>query len=201
MSRREDGFTIIELLVVMLLFSVVVLGLYSVLFSTRDGSVTAQNVSRVSQEARLGFNRIIRDTREAAEITSATATSYSMNVDFDGDQAFDADEFESITYAYDAVGDRITISNGSITETLIDGVLPIAGRDIFSYTSNLLEYDANADGVTTFTELNTARASGASLLTDNLLYVSHVSYAFSISSGDSVSEFFTQAQVRNARGG
>ena len=201
-ARRDGGFTLIELLIAMSIFSVVILGMYSMLFSTRDGTQTSQDIARISQEARLGFNRMIRDTREAAEFTSASSTSYSILTDFDGDQVPEADQFETVTYAYDAVNNRITISNGTITETLMEGVTPIAGRDVFAYSSNLLEYDASpTDGVTTFAELDTARANGASLLTDNLLYISHVSYAFQVASGGSTSTFYTQAQVRNARGG
>lgn len=201
--RGQVGFTIVELLVAMAIFSTVVLGFYTVLFSTQDGTRTAQDVARVSQEARLGLNRLIRDTRESAEFTATSPTSYSLKVDFDGDQAFDVNEYEEITFAYDAVGDRITIDNAATPpdpETLLEGVEPIPGKEIFSFSSNLLEYDTNEDGVTTFAELDTARGNGASLLSSNLLYISHVTFAFTVTSGESTSTFYTQAQVRNARG-
>lgn len=207
-DRRESGFTVIELLVVMLLFSVIVIGFYSVMFAGQRGATTTRDVADVSQEARLGFNRMVRDTREAALFSAATATSYSVEVDFDGDGT-SLDPFEKVTYAYDAVNDRITIEETGAPasrETLIDGVEPIPGKDVFSYSSNLLEYDTlpaspppGGDGITTFAELDAARNAGASLPGSNLLYISHVTFAFVVESGDSSQTFYTQAQVRNAR--
>lgn len=203
-DRKEAGFTVIELMVVMLLFSIVVLGFYSVMFASQRGAITTREVADVSQEARLGFNRMVRDTREAAQFDAVTSTSYSVHVDFDGDGS-SLDPYERVTYAYDAVNDRITIAEtGAVAapETLIDGVQPIPGRDIFSYSSNLLEWDTSlpaGDGLTTFAELDAARAAGASLPGNNLEYISHVTFAFIVESGDSSETFYTQAQVRNAR--
>lgn len=111
----------------------------------------------------------------------------------------EVDEFERVTYAYVPATGRITISNGVITETLIAGVVPIAGKDLFSYSSNRLEYDANNDGRTTIAELDAAQAAGASLTTDKLGYVTEITYAFQVSSGNSATTFYTQAQLRNRR--
>jgi prepilin-type N-terminal cleavage/methylation domain-containing protein len=201
MNRTKDhaGFTLIELLVVMALFSVISVGFYSVMFSGRRGATTSQNIARVSQEARLGFNRIVRDSREAAVLEAATATSYTVRVDFDGDGSYSAANFEIVTYAYSDPTDRITISNGTITETLISGVEQIGTTPVFSYSSNRLEYDANNDGITTVTELDTAQAAGAALTTDKTQYLSTISYAFRVRSGSSVGTFYTQAQLRNRR--
>lgn len=197
--REDAGFTLIEVLVVMVVFSIVSVGMYSILFSGRRGATTVQDVAAISQEARLGFNRMVRDTREASTLLSATANSYQVEADFDGDGTVEVSEFERVTYAYVPATGRITISNGIITETLIAGVVPIPGKDVFSYSSNRLEYDANEDGKTTIAELDAAQAAGASLTTDKLGYVTEITYAFEITSGDSASIFYTQAQLRNRR--
>lgn len=207
--KKEDGFTLTELLVVMGLFALFGSIFYSVMLAGRRGANTTQDIATVSQEARLGLNRMIRDTREARDVNglvSASATSYQIRVDFDGDGAIEPAEFEDITYAYDAAGRRITISNvpggGTVTETLINGVDPIPGRDMFTFTSNLLDYDTGSpspDGVTTIAELEAAAANGASLESNKLQYITSVQYALRISSGGSTTDFYTQAQLRNGR--
>lgn len=199
MRTAERGFTLIELLVVLGLFSIAILGFYTVMFSGRKGATTTQNIATVSQEARLGLNRMVRDAREATTLSGATATEFTIEIDFDGNGAFDPAAYEVVTYAYDSAGRRVTISNGTVTETLVGGVDPIAGKDMFTYGSNRLEYDTNNDGVTTLTELNAAATAGATLVADKLTYISSISFAMQISEGSSRSTFYTQAQLRNRR--
>jgi prepilin-type N-terminal cleavage/methylation domain-containing protein len=196
---KESGFTLVELLVTMGIFALVSVGFYSLLFASQRGAGTSQDVNEISQEARLGLNRMIRDTREAGTLTDVTATGYTVEIDFDGDGVIEASEFEVVVFAYDAGGSRLTIGNGTTTETLIGGVSPISGVAMFTYDSNRLEYDANNDGKTTVAELDAAQASGATLTTDKSAYLSNVSYAFRISKGDSVASFYSQAQLRNRR--
>lgn len=203
--RDERGFTLTEVLVVMALFGLFASIFYSVMLAGRRGATTAQNIATVSQEARLGFNRMIRDTREAMAgtgLVSATATSYRIRVDFDGNGTIDPTQFEDVTFAYEAPNRRVTISNGTVTETLIDGVDPVPGRDMFTYTSNLLQYDTSpvgGDGFTTIAELEAAAAAGASLAADKLQYISTVGYALRISSGASSTDFFAHATLRSRR--
>lgn len=200
----EDGFTLVELLVVMTLIGIISVGFYSVLFASQRGADTSQNIANLSQEARLGFNRIVRDTRQAEELVSVAPTSFRIRIDFDDSGLpYSVADFEDVTYAYSAATRRITISNvdagGTTTETLISGVDSIPGRDVFSFGSNLLEYDTNGDGTTDENELNAARNAGASLGVSNLPYITNVTFAFSVTSGTSTQRFYTQAQVRNRR--
>lgn len=201
--RRENGFTLTELLVVMGLFSVIIVSFYSVMFSGQRGATTAQDVSRISQEARLGFNRMVRDAREAGVLNAATPTSFTVSVDFDGDGEYSGADFEIVTYSYDDPADRITISNGTTTETLIDGVEQIGTTPVFSYASNLLEYDGadgtTPNGLTTVAELDAAQGVGATLTADKLGYLSSITFSFRVRSGDRITDFYTQAQLRNRR--
>lgn len=201
--RHQSGFTLTELLVVMGLFSLFASIFYSVMLAGQRGATTTQDIATISQEARLGFNRMIRDTREAAAVNglaSATPTSYRVLVDFNGNGTYEAAEFEDITYAYEAAGRRITISNGTVTETLVAGVEPIPGRDMFTFTSNRLEYDTNpTDGVTTVAELDAAAGAGATLPGNRLGYISSVGYAVRVTSGNRSTDFYAQAQLRSRR--
>lgn len=217
--RNESGFTLIELLVTVALFSVLAVGFYQVLFSGTAGSQTARSVVTISQEARLGFNRMVRDTREGDTLgclppadPCPTSTLYNVKVDFNGDGSYDnpnaEGDYESLTFAFDAAAKTITI-NG---ETLIGGVEQIPGQPVFSYSSHRLEYDWLGDGVTTWEDLDAAPSHGVIGVGNNnratttgpdigeLSFISYVSYSFTVSSDDRTSTFYSRAQLRNNRG-
>jgi prepilin-type N-terminal cleavage/methylation domain-containing protein len=188
--RGDRGFTLIELLVVVALFAVVSVGLYQVMLSSVRGNETAQDVATIAQEARLGLNRVVRDTREASSLLEATDTSYTISVRFPG-----SDVVEDLTYSYHA-GSKTIRLNGQV---LIKGVEPIGTTPIFTYSSNRLEYDWDANGITSWEELNEAATHGVTLAPDKLIYVSNVAYTFRVSSGPRQAEFYAQAQWRNRR--
>lgn len=216
--ENDSGFTLIELLVTLGLFSVLATGFYQVLFSGMAGSQTARSVVEISQEARLGFNRMVRDTREGDTLgclppadPCPASTSYNVKVNFNGDASYQnpnsQGDYESLTFAFNAAANTITI-NG---ETLIGGVEQIPGQDVFSYSSHRLEYDWNGDGVTTWQELDDAPNHGVIGVGNNnrattsgpdaaeIGLVSYVSYAFNVRSDDRVSAFYARAQLRNIR--
>lgn len=201
-DRNERGVTLIELLVTFAVFSTVAAGFYSVMFSGITGSGTARSVNTISQEARLGINRMLRDTREARAVTAATTTSFTVEVDFDGSGQMPTPssspngqgDYEVLTYSFDAAAKRILL-NGEI---LIAGVEK-ASPDVFSYASNLLEHDLNGDGITTLAELETADQNGATLAPNKNLYISEIRFHFDVRDGDRVTQFNSEAQLRNRR--
>ena len=201
--RAEDGYTLIETLVSVLLISIVTTTFYMVMFSGARGSETSRDVTRVSEEARSGLNRMIRDTREADLLFGVSENSYSVRIDFNGDGLYqnpNADgDFEDLTYSYQADSKTIRL-NGQV---LVAGVEPFGAEPVFSYTSSYLQYDWDANGVTTLAELEAAHqpphnqtsvtpGNEAALLTG-------VSFEFQVRSGDSTTEFFGEAHLRNRR--
>lgn len=71
-ASKQDGFTLIEMLVVMAILGVVVAGL-AVLFSGALNSQSDQtNRAEVQQDARLGLDRMRREIRCASDITTAS---------------------------------------------------------------------------------------------------------------------------------
>ena len=218
--RREDGFTLIELLITMALLSAVSVGFYSVMFAGTESSRDTRSVARISEEARLGLNRIIRDTREAqafrtislpmdttwgaAESPAPGPQAFRIWVDFNADRSFLAypsttlaGDYEDLTYSYHPESQTIRL-NG---EVLIGGVTPIPGQDMFSYSSHRLEYDLNpVDGVVTPAELQAAQASGAFLLSPIWENYSDVRFAFNITNGGQTTPFTSEVQMRNRRG-
>ena len=122
---QEEGFSLVEVMIGMLLLSILSIGFYQVMFSTVRGSNSAADVAQSAEEARLGFNRMIRDTREATRLVSASSSGYRIWVDFDGDGCVDAgtayvkpagttvcvaggpSDYEYLRYAFD--GDEVTL--------------------------------------------------------------------------------------------
>jgi prepilin-type N-terminal cleavage/methylation domain-containing protein len=230
MSVRDDqGFSLVELLVGIAMFSVIAAGFLPVLFSVARSTDSTASSVRVSEEARLGLNRLVRDTREAGWIdlssTDPTAThdSFTVKIDYDADGAFTnpasgtaQGNYEIVTYAYDAGNDRITVTAPGVgTETLargVDCVRDVNGvctSDVFSFSSNRLEYDWDQNGVTTLTEINatacppnnltTLDACNAELVNQELALVTNVNVAVELTVGGRSSDYYAEAQLRNRR--
>jgi prepilin-type N-terminal cleavage/methylation domain-containing protein len=214
--RSEAGFTLVEMLVAMTLFATISIGMYQVLFQTSNGSKTSQNVARTSQEARLGFNRMVRDTREAQDILSPTSRSFQIQTDFNGDGVIQPSpaevtgDYETLTFTFnEAAGGngRITATSGTTTEVLMDGVDCVRKADnscydVFTYSSSRLEYDTNVNGVTSAAELDAAPSLGNSngvLDAGELDFIDGVSIQLRVSAGGQRSTFYAEAQLRNHR--
>ncbi|HEX2196479.1 MAG TPA: prepilin-type N-terminal cleavage/methylation domain-containing protein [Actinomycetota bacterium] len=223
---REGGYTILEVLVSLFLFSVVSIGFTGVMMSGARGTdVTRRNV-RLSEEARLGLNRIVRDVREAGWVAlpgsapGGVYTSFTVKTDYDGNGVYGnsagaataESNYEVVTYAYDAASKTIAVTaEGFPTETLVKGVEPIPGKAVFSFTSNRLEYDWNSDGVTTLVEVNQNACSqgGNNLSLDSacnstlsdkeLANLSNFALAVEVNSDGADTEYFAEAQLRNRR--
>jgi prepilin-type N-terminal cleavage/methylation domain-containing protein len=214
-DRREDGFTLVELLVAIGIFAVVSVAFYQVLFSARSGSITARDIARTSEEARLGFNRMVRDTREALKVRAASSTSFTVEIDFDQDgtpepsPSVATGSYEVITYTFNAGPATITATAGGVTEVLMDGVecLPKASppsscHPMFRFASSRLDYDTNTDGITDESELMAAPliTNGNSVLDgQELLFVDSVRFGLRVRENDSIEAFYAEAQLRNRR--
>ena len=201
--RGEAGFTMIELLVTIAIFAVVSTSMYSVLFAVQRGANDARSVAAVSEEARLGFNRMVRDTREGTELTNAEPNTYTVLVDFENDGLGP----QSLTFS--KAGDEIRL-NG---ETLIDGVDCIRDdgtcvQDVFHYTSNELAYDWDGNGVTTWNELDESAdpthgvvgvGNNDGVLNVELAHLTDVMFAIEVENDGSRGELIVSAQLRNRR--
>ena len=216
MSRYSDegGFTLIEILVAIGIFAVVSTAFYQVLFAGARASQRSRSISEVSSEARLGLNRMIRDTRQATNITSALPTSYTIDVDFDGSGSITqaparnaGGDYEQLSFAFSDGAIYIAACSaaqgpdcGEQETILIEGVAQIGAQPIFKYSTNHLEFDYNNDGRATQAELDSAASFGTTLTaTEKLGYLSDVEYVMSVTDGDPTSNFYGHAQLRSKR--
>lgn len=216
---EERGFTLVETMIAIVLVSILSVGFYSVMRASVRGSNSASDVSQAAEEARLGFNRMIRDTRETTKLVLAEDERYRIWTDFNGNKVVDDDEYEYLEYAFDPGTGSITLSArsgpaggdpdalsglegllaGTEVERLAGNVGLVDDEPIFQYVSNFLIYDDDpADGETTLEELEDASATGE-LDGDVLDYVSDVNYGFVVSVGGNERAFYGQAQIRNRR--
>lgn len=198
----QRGFTLVEILVSISLFMLISVTFYQLIVASTRSADTTRDVIEVSEEARLGFNRIVRDTREAEKLSAPTPTSYTVNIDFDDDgtnneNPNESGDFEQLTFAYDAAGKRITI-NG---ETLIKGVSASSAKPIFSYFSNLLEYDSDQDGQTTWQELDQSTIGNKNGAIDGFEVdkLTSITFALDVKAAKRVTQFVAEAQLRNRR--
>lgn len=204
--RSEGGYTLVEVLFSFLLLSVVSAGFYVLLFSQQRAGTVARSIANISEETRLGFARMVRDTREGDVLTGASATSYQVKVNFDGDALYEMPnqngDDEILTYSYDAVAKTISV-NGNV---LMKGVSPIPGKDLFSYSSNNLEYDWGSDGTTTWQDLDAAASHGVTGVGSNppngtldaeIPQLTTVHFAIRVSDSGRSEDFTSTSQMRN----
>ncbi len=203
---RENGYTLVEVLFAFLLLSVVSSGFYVLLFSQQRAGTVARSIANISEETRLGFARMVRDTREGDVLTAASATSYQVKVNFDGDTYYEMPnqngDDEILTYSYDAAAGTISV-NGNL---LMKGVSPIPGKDLFSYSSNNLEYDWDNDGTTTWQDLDAAASRGVTGVGSNpsngtldaeIPQLTTVHFAIRVSDSGRSEDFTSTSQMRN----
>ena len=205
MRTREDGFTMIEMLTAFALLSIVSVSFFGVLLSTQRSSRSSRSSTVVSEETRLGFNRMVRDTREAQEIVAAAPDAFTARVDFENDN------LGPQLLEFKRSGSTILLNE----EVLMRGVACIPGaggggcaQDVFTFSSNRLEYDWDSNGVTTWQELDQSASPAHGVvgvgnndgeLNVELSYVTDVMFAVQVSNGSSTSRMIAQTQLRNNR--
>lgn len=207
MTRREDGYTMIEMMVAMLVFSLVSVGFYSVMAAQSKSVDATRSVSRIGDEARMGFNRMVRDVREADLVSAAASdgSSFTVKVNYNGDGLYQnpnaQGDNEILTFAYS--GGNITL-NG---ETLMSGVSAVPSKQMFTFSSNILDYDWDNNGVTSWLEVDQASCAAhgvtgvgdcsGTLTAAELPYLTTISFAIRSADGSRYGDFYATAQLRN----
>lgn len=217
-SSGDSGFTLVELGVSMLIMGIVASALSTTMMGSRQTAETVRQVNNLNEEARLAVNRIARELRQASEVTAVGSPDptkgVTFGVDFNGNGVIDTSvaDPERLTYTYDATTRRILLSAADTSGTTV--TQPILSGEVsefsLSFRSSRYQYDCNADGVTTWQELDAGCPSSSPVVlalgnqnntldSGELPYVDSVVLDFSVLDGSRKQDYRTQIDLRNAQ--
>lgn len=161
LARGDDrGFSLVELLVSMVVFSALSGAILTFVLSANTAATTTKQTNDINEEARLALNRMTRELRQAKEIRSvdiATNGAQGMTfwVDFNGDgtDSTTAGDPEVLEYSYASAQIRLTadIGGGPVTKPILAGNVTYFN---LQYLSSKYQYDCDGDGQTTWQELD-----------------------------------------------
>lgn len=210
-APRDEGFTMVEMLVSMALFAV--LGTVLLGFSLGSARVAdgVQSATDVTEEARLATERMTRELRQAEGLSGAVVSdgrvvAMTIQVDFDGSGTIDttAVDPEVLTYRWLEDEERLTLTaNGDLTRPVLAGGVELV--DIRLRSSQWIYDGADAsepDGTTTWQELDASSIGNRNGQPDaaELPFIDLVSVELVVRDGDTSRRFTVQADMRN-RGG
>lgn len=169
MTARDEGFSLVELLVAMALFGVLGSLLLGLALGTSRVTDDVRSLTTVNEESRLAMDRMTRELRQARAITAVTlppssTTSLTFWTDFNGNNAVDlavADP-EVLTYRWNPATSRLTLTANDAAATAV--TRPVMAASVSSVTlelrSSQWEHDADGNGQTTWQEIDAAAAGG-----------------------------------------
>jgi prepilin-type N-terminal cleavage/methylation domain-containing protein len=219
MSAREEGFTIVEMLVSMALFAVLGSVLLGFALGTSGVVDDVRADSNVTGEARVAVERMARELRQAEEVRDVTIVdgqirSFTLEIDFDGQagsfvspvpsgsaspSSTPAYDSEVLTYSWRPDEGTLTMSDGGTTaDVLTGGVVSV----LFDLRSSAWIHDKDHDGTTTWDEIDQpAGAAGHQQLdADELALIDLVSIEIVVEDGDTTRRFVVQTDMRNRDG-
>lgn len=187
LKKQEHGFTLIEMLVSIFILSVIMAGMFSFLWGASKHWSAAQNAAEITENARLGLNRMTRELKQASNVTAAQTDEVSFTTDF-GDGA------ETISYGLTPGdnGETGTVwrstSAAAGEVTLINDVESIE----FNYYGSDYKCDTQiSDGIVTWSEMQACSASPATK-------IARVDISLTLKAGNGSSQnFVEQAWLRN----
>lgn len=131
---RPTGFTLIEMIVVLLLLGIVGVILSNVIVSSVQNYIFARNSDQMSQKAQLALARIVGELTYATDVTFASADRMVYKARLNRPSC---SKEEGCAYALTRTGSRITLE-GTDTDAfvtgaqdLIDGVNAANGGNVF----------------------------------------------------------------------
>lgn len=136
-SGSDSGFTLVELLVAMVVFSMLGGILMSTVVGSAETAKTTKQSTDINEEARLALNRMSRELRQASDIQAASSpdgkTSITFEVDFNGNLSIEpsAADPEVLTYSYDSTGKRLLLTANNTSGTSV--TQPILASNVTAF--------------------------------------------------------------------
>ena len=166
---RDAGVSLVEVLVGIGLFVTLGALLLGLALSTGKVSTDTRALANASEESRLAMERMTRELRQSSGLTDVqlpggSSTALTFWTDFNGNGAPDlnAADPEVITYRWDPVTSRLTLTANDATGTAVTRPVLAARVSRFDvdFQSSKWQYDkvvnGASDGVTTWQELDEA---------------------------------------------
>ena len=210
---RDDGLSLVEVLVAMGLFGVLATLLLGLALSTSQVTEDTRSLANVTEQSRLAMERLTRELRQAEVILSVQLpavatdpTAVTFWTDFNGNhtQDLNAADPEVMTYRWDPGTRELTLTaNDSEGNAVSRPVLAVNVTGfVLGLRSSKWQYDiAPADGVTTWQELDLAGAPVGNKDTKannpELEHIDLMTVALTVSTDGHSQTFNTQVDLRN----
>lgn len=222
---NDAGFTLVEMLVGMVLFSLVMSSMITAVLTATKATNTTKQIEDANEEARLALVRISRELRQAKSLDAATlfmtgpeaingwASSITFSVDFNGNGTIEPDAVDPEVLTYRFVPDASGAGNGQIELTANDAagtsvVRPILSAHVSAFhielRSSQWSCDTSGDGTATWQELDTntnatCRHPDNNGILDNneLQQIDSVKLVFTVFEGAHKQDYRSQINLRN----
>ena len=209
-SHHDRGVSLVEVLVAIGLFGVLGTLLLGVALSTAKVTNDNRQVATIGEESRAGMERMSRELRQTARLTSVNlpqatndSTRFTLWADFNGNKCIDAQgtDPEELTYVWNPTTRRLTltatVAGTTYTERLLAATV---SRFVLELDSSAWQYDENQDGTTTWREIDSSpigdRNPGA--FTDaELQRIDLVELSLTATDGTHKLDYTTRVNLRN----
>lgn len=207
---RDRGVSLVEVLVGMGLFGLLGTLLLGLALGTGRVTDDTRSLAGVNEESRLAMERLARELRQAREIDAFTLPAnpaadpiaLTFWTDFDGDNARDLGvvDPEVLTYRWRPTTKELTLTVDDASGTAV--TRPMLAVNVSAFTLDLYssqwEHDANADGVTTWREIDAAVGNNDGIPDPaELKLVDRVGVSMTVLDGSRSQTYRTQIDLRN----
>lgn len=204
-ERRDAGASLVEVLVAIGLFGVLSTLLLGFALSTSRVTDDTRQFANVSEDSRLVMERLSRELRQAKEVTavqlpvtSTDQTVLTFWTDFNGNGTKDlnAADPEVLTYRWVPATKELTLTANDQNGTAVTRPMMSSSVSAFSISlySSLWQYDTDADGRSSWSELD---AAGAPISNNKLDYIDVVTLSLTVLDGPHAQRYTTQVDLRN----
>jgi hypothetical protein len=209
---RDAGSSLSEMVVSVGLVAVLSTAMMAAALSTRDVGADARELTMVNEESRLAMERLVRELRQASTLlslhlpaTAAEDTVLTFWTDFNGNGTadFSAADPEVLTYRWQPGAGTLTLTANDTAGTSV--TRPVLAANVSAFTvvprSSLWQYDADHDGLTSWTELDAAGApvgdADGVLGSTELDHVDSLVLSITVAAGTHRQSYDTQVDLRN----
>jgi Tfp pilus assembly protein PilW len=209
---RDDGGTLIEIIVAIAIFGLLGSALLGVVLSTNKVTESTRQMTNINEESRLAMERLTRELRQAnavldvqlpASATDSTALTFWTDFNGNGTTDHNAADPEVLTYRWEPATGQLTLTANDASGTAV--TKPVLAANVTAFTlslrSSLWQHDLDGDGVTDWSELD---ASGAPVGNGNgtldapeLDHLDAVAISMTVLDGPYAQTYQTQVDLRN----